>query len=190
MTHVEKQNSNSSACKANSLTAIIDRLADGLLAALSGGIICIVLTAVFFRYVLNHSLSWSDELVRYLFVWFTMLGAAVTLREREHIRVDFFVEKLSARYRRWAEVAILVGVSIFHAALIVLGACWVWSTRGSYTSALQWPLNLLFYAALPSSAVLALWYTAQRLRHGEFAEREGLGETPAAPGEGGDVCQS
>jgi len=190
MTHVEKHNSSSSACQANSTAAAIDRLADTLLASLSAGIICIVLTAVFFRYVLNHSLSWSDELVRYLFVWFTMLGAAVTLREREHIRVDFFVEKLSARYRRWVEVAMLVCVSIFHAALLVLGACWVWSTRGSYTSALQWPLNLLFYAALPSTAAMALWYAVRRLWHGDFAEREGLGETPAAPGEGGDVCQS
>ncbi len=172
------------------LTKCLDRLADTLLATLSAGIICIVLAAVFFRYVLNHSLSWSDEMVRYLFVWFTMLGAAVTLREREHIRVDFFVEKLSARHRRWAEVAMLACVSIFHAALMVLGICWVWSTRGSYTSALQWPLNLFFYAALPCSAALSLWYAVRRLIHGEFVEDDGVCDNPPAPDHGGDGCNS
>ncbi|MDD2598284.1 MAG: TRAP transporter small permease [Kiritimatiellae bacterium] len=182
-----KQNISKKSCAG---TAFMDRAADTLLATLSAVIICIVLAAVFFRYVLNHSLSWSDEMVRYLFVWFTMLGAAVTLREREHIRVDFFVEKLSARHRRWAEVAMLACVSIFHAVLIVLGACWVWSTRGSYTSALQWPLNLLFYAALPCSATLGLWYAVRRMIHGEFTEGNGIDDKPTAPEHGGDACNS
>ena len=32
---------------------------------------------VFFRFVLNHSLSWTEELARYCFIWMHMLGASL-----------------------------------------------------------------------------------------------------------------
>lgn len=161
---------------ANKFTTILDRIADALLIGLTTSVVSIVLLAVFFRYVLNHSLFWSDELVRYLFVWFTLIGASVTLREREHIRVEYFVEKLPLRMRRNVEIATLAGVCIFQAAMAVLGTLWVMSTQGTYTSALQWPLNLFFYAALPCSAVLGFWYTLRRLLRSEFSEKESIEE--------------
>ena len=75
-------------------------LADRLLVGLFAVILAIILVAVFFRYVINHSLFWSDEVVRYLFVWFTLLGAALVLRDRRHIRVEYFVENLYIFYKR------------------------------------------------------------------------------------------
>ena len=102
----------------------VDRAGDILLIGLNALMATIVLGAVFFRYVLNNSLSWSDELVRYLFVWFSLVGSALVLREREHIRVEYFVEKLPASMRRSIEVAMAAGVCLFHAALTVLGALW------------------------------------------------------------------
>ncbi len=167
----------------------VDRAADALLTALSASLSLIVLTAVFFRYALNQSLSWSDELVRYLFVWFTLLGAAVALREREHIRVDYFIGKLPAKMRRAVECLTLTAIGLFHIALIILGFLWVRATRGTLTSALQWPLNLLFYAALPCTALLALWYGARRLLRGEFREMDADEPVPGAA-EGGEPCNS
>jgi len=163
---------------------------DGALAGLGAGLVGLVLVSVFCRYVLNQSLSWSDEVVRYLFVWFTLFGTAVTLREREHIRVEYFVEKLPAGPRRAVEIAMLAGVCLFHVALVVLGLMWVWSTRGTYTSALQWPLNLFFYAALPCTSALGVWYTLRRLRRGEYAENDVTAEELAEALQGGDACNS
>ena len=59
---------------------------DRILVGLFSMILLIILVAVFFRYVINHSLFWSDEVVRYSFVWFTLLGTALVLRDRRHIR--------------------------------------------------------------------------------------------------------
>lgn len=163
----------------------MDRAGDILLVGLNALMAAIVLGAVFFRYVLNNSLSWSDELVRYLFVWFSLVGSALVLREREHIRVEYFVEKLPPGLRRAVEVAMAAGVCLFHAALTVLGALWVWETRGTVTSALQWPLNLFFYAALPVASLLSLIYALQRFRRGEFTERDTSDRSPAADPDGG-----
>jgi len=131
----------------------IDSAADVLLLILSSAVVTIALVAVFCRYALNHSLFWNEEVVRYLFVWFTFLGAAIALRDREQIGVEYFVKLLPGRLRRLVEMAMLSGVLVFYLAVLVLGFLWVWETRGTSTSALKWPLNWFFYAALPTSAL-------------------------------------
>lgn len=46
------------------------------------------------RYLFAHSFSWSEELVRYSFAWFTMLGASYAVREKANICVDGLLKKL------------------------------------------------------------------------------------------------
>ncbi len=156
-------------CQANGKNRI-DSAADLVLVLLLTAIVMIALLAVFCRYVLNHSLVWSDEVVRYLFVWFTLLGAAIAVRDREHIRVEYFVELLPAGPRRFVELVMLVGVLLFNLAMSVLGFMWVYQTSGTSTSALKWPLHWFFYAALPISALLGAWYSLRRLKSGQYAE--------------------
>ena len=151
--------------------------ADWVLVGLFCIILAIILVAVFFRYVVNQSLFWSDEVVRYLFVWFTLLGAALVLRDRRHIRVEFFVEQMPRGLRRAVEVAGLLLILAFNAFLVVAGFLWVHQTAGTYTPALTLPLNWIFYAALPFTAALSCWFAVRRLVAGEYAELDvGQGE--------------
>jgi len=53
-----------------------------------------VTIGVFFRYVLNNSLSWTEELARYLMVWFGLLGMGLALKENEHVSVGFFLDRM------------------------------------------------------------------------------------------------
>lgn len=149
-----------------------DRLspADWLLVGLFSLILAIILIAVFFRYVVNHSLFWSDEVVRYLFVWFTLWGAALVLRDRRHIRVEYFVEQLPMRVRRVVEAAGLLLVLVFHGFLVGAGFLWVYQTAGATTPALGLPLNWVFYAALPVTAALSCWFAVRRFLAGQYAE--------------------
>lgn len=143
---------------------------DLILVSLFSVILLIILVAVFFRYVVNHSLFWSDEVVRYLFVWFTLLGAALVLRDRRHIRVEYFVEQMPAGVRRVVECAGLVLILVFNVFLVIAGLLWVRETAGAYTPALGLPLNWVYYAALPITAVLGCWFAARRLVAGQCAE--------------------
>jgi TRAP-type C4-dicarboxylate transport system permease small subunit len=156
-----------------------DRLsvADRVLVGLFCVILAIILVAVFFRYVVNHSLFWSDEVVRYLFVWFTLLGAALVLRDRRHIRVEFFVEHMPQRLRRAVELAGLLLILAFNVFLVAAGFLWVRQTAGTYTPALRLPLNWIFYAALPITAGLSCYFAARRVLIGQYAELDvGQGE--------------
>lgn len=152
-------------------------LPDILLAVLFLAILVIVLLAVFFRYVLNDSLYWSDDTVRYLFVWFSLLGSVIVLRDRRQIRVEYFVEHLPSRWRRASEVTMFVLVTLLYLFFVVAGFAWVWETSGTYMSSLKLPLNWVFYAALPVTGLLGLFYCFRRLRASEVAELEmGAGE--------------
>lgn len=56
-----------------------------------------VFIGVIWRYVLNNSLVWTDELSRLLFVWITWLGLSVGEAHKEHIKISMFTDRLPFR---------------------------------------------------------------------------------------------
>jgi TRAP-type transport system small permease protein len=65
------------------------------------GILVVMSLAVFFRYVLNDSLGWSEELARYGLIYATFIGAALAARRGTHIRVNVLDHLLKGRARLW-----------------------------------------------------------------------------------------
>ncbi|HHY48007.1 MAG TPA: TRAP transporter small permease [Firmicutes bacterium] len=57
----------------------------------------VVVMQVFCRYVLNYSFFWSDELVRYLFIWMAFFGGSVAFKGREHLTIDLLVRQRGTR---------------------------------------------------------------------------------------------
>ncbi|MDR5815023.1 TRAP transporter small permease subunit [Caballeronia sp. LZ033] len=49
---------------------------------------------VIFRFVLHDSLSWSDEVSAYLFVWLTCLDAAAGVKLRAHPEVRVLADRV------------------------------------------------------------------------------------------------
>ncbi len=47
---------------------------------------------VFCRYVLGNSLSWSEELTRYLFIWSAFLSVSLCTRKCISIKIDQFIK--------------------------------------------------------------------------------------------------
>lgn len=48
----------------------------------------IVFVQVIMRYAYGHSLSWSEELTRYMFVWIIYLGVNLGIRGDNQIKID------------------------------------------------------------------------------------------------------
>jgi TRAP-type C4-dicarboxylate transport system permease small subunit len=56
-------------------------------------ILMIAITVVTFiqvimRYVMHNSLSWSEELARYLFIWLTYVGVSYGSKEMKHVKIE------------------------------------------------------------------------------------------------------
>ena len=45
-----------------------------LMAIFLSGVVIMMTTHVFFRYVMKAPLSWTEEATRYMFIWFVFLG--------------------------------------------------------------------------------------------------------------------
>ncbi|MCR4425107.1 MAG: TRAP transporter small permease [Firmicutes bacterium] len=57
----------------------------------------VVIIQVFYRYVLDHPIFWSDELASYLFIWMVAIGTAYAQSSRSHVRMDIVSSRLPAR---------------------------------------------------------------------------------------------
>ena len=129
---------------------------DNILSVLMALIIVIMFVQVLFRYVFNQSLSWSEELARFIFVWLTFLGAAICVKERIHIGVEFLTERLTGKRKKYFELFQTALMTIFNVILSIIGFCWVWEVSGTLSPAMNLPLNIVLYAALPVASLLSI----------------------------------
>jgi len=92
------------------------------------------------------------------------------LRERGHIRVEYFVELMSISVQRALGIFSIVLVIGFNLFLLLAGWIWVYQTAGTSTSGLKLPLNWVFYAALPITAMINIYYALGQLREGPVVQ--------------------
>ena len=57
--------------------------------------LALMVVQVIFRYILEIALPWSEELIRYLFVATSFIGAALVSKDRSHINIDVMDSLLS-----------------------------------------------------------------------------------------------
>jgi TRAP-type C4-dicarboxylate transport system permease small subunit len=79
---------------------LINRVTEYVIAAMMAAMTIIIALQVFYRYVLNDPLSWTEEISRYLMIWICFLGSAMALKYGEHISVTFLQERLPLRIRQ------------------------------------------------------------------------------------------
>jgi C4-dicarboxylate transporter DctM subunit len=136
------------------ISRTIDLVVEILAASLLVGTVGIALIQVFFRYILNNSLSWPEEMARFAFVWFVFLGAAMVTRRSRHIVIDVLPRSLPPQWLRVHPALVRVISAAVATFLIAYGSELV--IRSSYVSpALQWPYTYL-YLAVPVGAAISL----------------------------------
>lgn len=129
---------------------------------IGSGMALLIGVQVFSRYILNHSLFWSEEVGRICLVWITFLGGSAAYRRHAHLGIDFFVNRLPVFWRRASEILVL-GVSLlFFAVLVSYGSAFVWFVSAQKTPALGLP-TALPYLVIPVSGGLFLLHGLRHL---------------------------
>jgi TRAP-type C4-dicarboxylate transport system permease small subunit len=145
------------------LSYFINRLANGqvkfckkMLLVLGLSMTILILVQVFFRYVVDESISGSEEAARYLMVWMGALGAVVALRQGRHIGVRVLVERLPENsYDRFIVPLVQVTIGTFLCVLFWQGVELAIFNYDQHSPALEIPM-LFPYAAVPVGALMMI----------------------------------
>ena len=118
--------------------------------------VIIVFAQVIMRSIFNYSLSWTEELSRYLFIWQTWLGTSIALKYDEHIKVEliFSIVK-NTKAKKVIKVFASILWFVFSLFLLINGWELIQSmiSRNALSSGMRIPLAYV-YASLPISSLM------------------------------------
>lgn len=117
----------------------------------------IVIASVFWRYVLNDSLSWSEDVAKFLMVWLAFIGAPLGFRHGAHVAISLVPPGAPAAVLRLARV--LVHAIVLALMVILTWQSWLFAWNGRTQVALTiGDISMLWiFIAMPiGAAIMAL----------------------------------
>ncbi len=131
------------------------------------------------RYALDFSITWSEELSRFLMVWISMLGGAVAARRHLHVGFEGLTNALPPRLQAAVRlVGVVLSLGIF-ATMAWYGFTLAAFNMRQLSAALQWPMGIP-YAAVPVGALLLVLFLLEELLRLLVPHRETAGGSAEA----------
>jgi TRAP-type C4-dicarboxylate transport system permease small subunit len=147
---------NSDPTKLERISGRVNRMIEMLLFGLGASMALVVALQVLFRYGLNQSLFWSEELARFFLVWLTFLGATVAYFRRLHPGVDVLYHRCPPTLRQAADVLVHSVSLLLFLVMVVYGWRFAHFVRLQITPALNLPKWVVFGIVPLSGLVLTL----------------------------------
>lgn len=122
---------------------------------LTGILVITVLTGVFFRYIIRDSLSWTEELARYLMIWAALLAVSVGIKDKEHVGIQLLIKQFPPRITKLITFVVYIITIVFLGVLTFKG----YQVADRAKSQLSLALNISMYwplMSIPVSGVLAI----------------------------------
>ena len=179
---------------ANIIKGLLDRIsgiAMGFALTAAFLIILIQLAAVLLRYIFGLSFSWLNDSVIFSFAMIFMLGAAATLRDDGHVRVDILRPRFGPKIRAGIELfgALVfiapIGILILYSASGLIARTWIDLEPFNESDGL--PIQYLFKTMVPLFAVLMIGQGISQALKAALILRGLEEETLEAPVAGGAV---
>lgn len=108
---------------------------------------------VFTRYIMNASLSGTDEVARFVFVWMSMLGASICVRTYGHAVVSILNDSLKSKIKLQKSHDIFIQILMLIGAFVLFryGITLVQMTAKQRSAGLGIPMSYT-YACIPVGA--------------------------------------
>ncbi|SNS80910.1 TRAP-type C4-dicarboxylate transport system, small permease component [Anaerovirgula multivorans] len=79
---------------------------------------CIMGIQVIMRYAFNASLTWSEEITRYFFIWSAFISTSYCIKKGTSIKIDQFTNMLPDKAKKVIEFVVKIVVLLFFAYLL------------------------------------------------------------------------
>lgn len=123
---------------------LLKRVADWIGVALFLTAFCGFLVQIYYRYVLNNPLQWTEEFTMIAFIWTVFWAAAFLVPIREHVSFEVVYDVVSPRVRRAFSIVSMILVIV--AFVILIPATWEYLdflTRKK-SPVLRLPMHLIY----------------------------------------------
>ena len=124
-----------------------DRLVRHVVVAMVAAMTLIIILQVGLRYVFLYSLSWSEEVARYLMIWVSFLGASLALKWGFHIGVEFVVARLPEKARAWVDLVARLSILFFLVFFTIGGFQVAWAVRDQDSPAMLFSMGYAYVSA-------------------------------------------
>ncbi|MBI9094250.1 MAG: TRAP transporter small permease [Sphaerochaeta sp.] len=141
----------------NKFILVVDNVLSILGKALVAVLACGVIISVILRYVFSIAFVSSEELLTMVFVATTFFGAALGLRENEHIAVNNFTAMMSDKLKRLCSILVQVFIIIVSAVMIYYSIRMIQKVGGVPSPATGIARGF-YYSLMPISFVITIFY--------------------------------
>lgn len=101
---------------------------------------CVVAAGVFWRYVLNDSLSWTEEVARYIMIWLACVGSVVAMHRRDLVAIDLLPDALSGVAGRALRILIATIIILVSGFLVYYGFLLALNAMGQSAASFKMPM--------------------------------------------------
>lgn len=137
---------------------IIDKIIEVMCTAIMGYMVLAVCWQVITRFILKNPSTTTEEILRYLLVWTTMVGGAYAYGRRKHLSINMLTKKLSPRGQKALDIGVQLIVIAFCVIVMIMGDLrLVETTFNQISSALHLPMPYV-YASILVGGVLIVFY--------------------------------
>jgi C4-dicarboxylate transporter DctM subunit len=149
-----------------SVTDGIDRVCTFCSVIATVAFAAVMSVGVFFRYVLNNSLAWSDEVALMVFTWAILLSIASGYLYDKHVNLDLVVRRLPRVWQDRASV-LAEGLALgYLVSLTISGIQAVQLASRLRTDALRWPMAIPYVAIPTACLIMDLYWVRRNLTSG------------------------
>lgn len=148
-----------------------DNLEEMLLILLLICMVVIMGVQILARYCLNYSLSWSEELTQYLFVWSVFLSISYCVKKRISIKIEQFLNILPAKGQTGLRLLRHTLVLVF--CLVMLPFCVIYVQQSIDSQATSAALHIPMYY-IQSAPLVGFLLLTVRVLQAWFREAHNL----------------
>ena len=136
----------------------LNKILSSVLAFLVAAMVVVCCWQVITRYILNNPSTVTEEALRYLLIWVTMVGGAYAYGRRKHLAITALSKRLSFKGQKILDIFVQAMVILFCVVVMIGGGTRLVNTAADQLSAaLQLPMPLI-YASVPVGAILFIFY--------------------------------
>lgn len=139
-------------------TAFFDNVLDTLITVVFIFMLLCAIMQVVFRYIIHISVPWTEEAARFALIFVTFWGAATALREKEHITITTFFERIPLKPRLLLQLIFIVAMGTFLVYVFIGSLSMIKLTWYTPVGSIGWLKTGHVYLFLPSGIVLMMLY--------------------------------